>query len=70
MSLVKPIINEITAFDATVGTTVTFLANGGDQVYANKIKVVLNDGNETVAYESAKTGKQYKIVAASKWTVL
>ena len=55
MSLVKPIINEIAAFDATVGTTVTFLANGGDQVYANKIKVVLNDGNETTAYESPKT---------------
>ena len=55
MSLVKPIINEITAFDATVGTTITFLASGGDQVYANKIKVVLNDGNETTAYESQKT---------------
>ena len=55
MSLVKPIINEIAAFDATVGTTVTFLANGGDQVYANQIKVVLNDGNETTAYESPKT---------------
>ena len=55
MSLVKPIINEIVAFDATVGTTITFLANGGDQVYANKIKVVLNDGNETTVYESPKT---------------
>ena len=55
MSLVKPIINEISAFDATIGTTITFMANGGDQVYANKIKVVLNDGNETIEYESPKT---------------
>ena len=39
MSLVKPIVNEIVAFDATVGTTITFTANGGDQVTGNKIKV-------------------------------
>ena len=52
MSLVKPIVNEIVAFDATVGTTITFTANGGDQVTGNKIKVIKNDGADTVAYES------------------
>lgn len=53
MALVKPIINEIAAFDATVGTTITFSASGGDQVTGNTIKVVLNDGSstETVVYE-------------------
>ena len=43
MALVKPIVNEITAFDATIGTTVTFSANGGDQVTKNEIKVVNNE---------------------------
>ena len=43
MSLVKPIINEIVAFDATLGTTITFTASGGDQVTKNEIKVVYNE---------------------------
>ena len=43
MALVRPIVNEISAFDATIGTTVTFLANGGDQVTKNEIKVVYNE---------------------------
>ena len=53
MALVKPIINEIAAFDATQGATITFMASGGDQVTGNTIKVALNDGSspETVVYE-------------------
>lgn len=43
MALVKPIVNEIVAFDARVGTTVTFTASGGDQVTKNEIKVVSNE---------------------------
>lgn len=43
MSLVKPIINEITAFDATLNVTITFIASGGDQVTKNEIKVVYNE---------------------------
>ena len=43
MSLVKPIINEIVAFDATLKTTITFTASGGDQVTKNEIKVVYNE---------------------------
>ena len=43
MSLVKPIINEITAFDATLNATITFIASGGDQVTKNEIKVVYNE---------------------------
>lgn len=43
MALVKPIINEISAFDATIGTTITFTANGGDQVTGNEIKIVSNN---------------------------
>ena len=42
MALVKPIINEIVAFDASIGTTITFTANGGDQVVKNEIKIVSN----------------------------
>lgn len=42
MALVKPIVNEIAAFDATIGTTITFTANGGDQVTKNEVKVVSN----------------------------
>ena len=55
MALVKPIVNEIVAFDATVGTTVTFTANGGDQVTKNEIKVVTNDENEVVKYQNTVT---------------
>ena len=43
MSLVKPIVNEIMAFDATLNATITFIANGGDQVTKNEIKVVYNE---------------------------
>lgn len=57
MALVKPIVNEVVAFDATQGTTITFTANGGDQVTANKIKVVLNNdsSSETVVYTNTVT---------------
>ena len=46
MALVKPIVNDIIAFDANVGTIITFSANGGDQVISNEIKVALNTTNE------------------------
>ena len=46
MALVKPIVNDIIAFDANVGTIITFSANGGDQVVSNEIKVALNTTNE------------------------
>lgn len=55
MSLVKPMINSIVAFDATVGTTITFVANGGDQVAGNTIKILLNDEQDTVVYENTVT---------------
>lgn len=40
MALVKPIVNEVVAFDANVGTVITFSANGGDQVIKNEVKIV------------------------------
>ena len=40
MALVKPMINEIAAFDAENEVTISFIANGGDQVVKNEIKVV------------------------------
>ena len=40
MALVKPIVNDIVAFDANVGTTITFTASGGDQVTKNEVKIV------------------------------
>ena len=43
MALVKPIVNEIVAFDAMKGTTIKFTASGGDQVTGNTIKVVSNE---------------------------
>ena len=43
MALVKPIINEIPAFDAEENYTITFTANGGDQVVKNEIKIVSNE---------------------------
>lgn len=55
MALVKPIVNEIVAFDARVGTTVTFTASGGDQITKNEIKVVTNDANETMVYHKTVT---------------
>ena len=56
MALVKPIVNEIVAFDATQSTTITFMANGGDQVTGNTIKIVTNDVTpETVVYTNSVT---------------
>ena len=58
MALVKPIINEIVAFDATQDATITFMASGGDQVTSNKIKVV---SNETISgYYNSSTHSFYK----------
>ena len=55
MALIKPIVNDIAAFDAVVGTTITFTANGGDQVAGNTIKIVTNPSQvgeeEQVVYE-------------------
>ena len=58
MALVKPIINDIVAFDANIGTTITFMASGGDQVTGNEIKVVLNEDSqtETIVYQNTITG--------------
>lgn len=50
MALVKPIVNDITAFDSTREFTVTFTASGGDQVTANQIQIVTNDVSETQVY--------------------
>ena len=55
MALVKPIVNEIVAFDASVGTTITFTANGGDQVTGNEIKIVTNSGTQTTVYSNTVT---------------
>ena len=54
MALVKPIINEIVAFDANVGSYITFSASGGDQVVANEIKIAINttDESEIVVYQN------------------
>lgn len=57
MALVKPIVNEVVAFDATQGTTITFTANGGDQIVGNQIYIVTNpsSGTEQVAYNNTIT---------------
>ena len=57
MALVKPIINEIVAFDANVGSYITFSASGGDQVTANEIKIAVNDSeqSETIVYQNKTT---------------
>ncbi len=59
MALVKPIINEIVAFDANVGTYITFSASGGDQVVANEIKIAVNttteEESEVVVYQNKIT---------------
>ena len=52
MALVKPIISDISAFDATKDYTVTFSASGGDQIVRNEIKIVTNDATETVVYQN------------------
>lgn len=54
MALQKPIVNVISAFDATESKTITFQVNGGDQVTANKCIVTLVSTN-TVVYEATQT---------------
>lgn len=55
MALVKPKINDITAFDATSAYTVKFTASGGDRVVKNQIYIVTNDDSETVKYNNTVT---------------
>lgn len=61
MALVRPIINDIVAFDATVGTTITFIASGGDQVTGNEVKIILNEDTEeeTVVYQNTVTSYEF-----------
>ena len=56
MALVKPTINDISAFDAKSAYTVTFTASGGDQVVKNEIYITLNsDANESSVYNNTVT---------------
>lgn len=61
MSLVKPIINDIMAFDATQSYTVTFNVSGGDQVTKNQIQVVTNDINESLIYDNTTLQNYYSL---------
>lgn len=55
MALVTPIINSIPALDATKANTITFIANGGEPIVKNEIKILTNDSNETVVYNNIET---------------
>ena len=55
MALVTPIINSIPALDATEANTITFIANGGEPIVKNEIKILTNDENETVVYNNIET---------------
>lgn len=51
MSMAKPIVSEVTAFDATQEQTFYFTTNDGDQVVKNTILIVkIEDETETVVY--------------------
>ena len=54
MALTKPIIGDVVAFDATVGTTVTFNATttSGNTIEGNEIEIMTNPSNDdgTVIY--------------------
>ena len=57
MALTKPIIGDVAAFDATVGTTITFSATAteGSQITGNTVKIVTNDPSETTVYTDTVT---------------
>ena len=55
MALVTPIINYIPALNATRDNTITFVADGGEPIVKNEIKILTNDGNETVVYNNTQT---------------
>lgn len=48
MAMIKPIVGEIHAFDATQPHTFYFETNGGDQVVKNEIKIINNTTNAVV----------------------
>ena len=54
MALVTPIVNDIPAFDATESTTITFIANGGDQIVKNEIQII-NNATSAVVYSNTVT---------------
>ena len=61
MALVKPIVNDITAFDSTQSYTITFTASGGDQVTKNQIQIVTNDSDETLVYDNTTIQGYYSL---------
>lgn len=48
MALIKPIMSSVTAFDATMEQTFSFVSNGGDQVVANQLTIKNQDTNKIV----------------------
>ena len=69
MALVTPIINSIPALDATQANTITFIANGGEPIVKNEIKILTNDGEETVVYSHIEqTTELGQIVPANTLT--
>ena len=66
MALVTPIINSIPALDATQANTITFIADGGDPIVKNEIKILTNDDEETVVYSHiAQTSELGQVVPAN-----
>ena len=61
MAMVKPIVNQISAFDASVGTTISFTSNGGNQVAKNKI-VVKNNTTNAIVYQNTVISYQLQNV--------
>lgn len=55
MALVTPIVNSISALDATEANTITFTASGGEQVVKNEIRILTNDFNEIIVYSNIET---------------
>ena len=68
MALVTPIVNNIPAFDATESTTITFIANGGDQIVKNEIQIINNATSAVVYSNTVSTYALGQIVPANTLT--
>lgn len=55
MALLTPTLLSTVAFDATYNHTFIFSVTGGDQVVANRLQIMLNDGTDTLVYDTTLT---------------
>ena len=68
MALITPIAQVVSAFDATVAQTITFVVEGGNQVVKNKITIRNNTSNAVVWEDTVESYQLQHTIPANTLT--